>query len=286
MDKEILKTIAFFDLFDYPLTRYELWQYLNVKCNLDDIPFDNKNGFYFLPGRENIIAERMKRYNYSNEKIKIAKKIINIFKLIPYIKMIAVSNVIGAHNLREGSDIDLFIITSSKRIWLTRFFCAGLAKILNLRPTPKNKKNKICLSFYISEDHLNISDLKLNNDDLYFNYWLVGLVPIINKDNIYEKFIEANGWIDKFLPNITRFHFASPPNPLSCGVPPERGGVLGFFELLAKKIQLLILPKELKNLMNKGNNVVISDEVLKLYLVDRRQEFINKYKNKIHEIIK
>ena len=42
----------------------------------------------------------------------------------------------------------------------------------------------------------------------------------------------------------------------------------------------------LKLAMNNSTGVVINDEVLKLYLTDNRQEYAEKYGNKIREIFK
>ena len=52
-------------------------------------------------------------------------------------------------------------------------------------------------------------------------------------------------------------------------------------EVLAKKIQLKILPANLRALMNKDTRVIINDQILKLYLVDRRAEFSAKYQEKL-----
>jgi len=273
LEEAIIRVVAFFDLFNYPLTLYELKNYLDIDVGLKELEdfliginlIEERDGFYFLSGREEIIAIRQSRYNYTNRKIKIAKRFTRFFRLLPFIKMIAISNSIGAHNLREGSDIDFFIITSPKRIWLSRLFCAGLAKMLHSRPTVNNKKDKICLSFYVTENHLNLSDLKLPSQDPYFDYWIKSLILLYNRDKMYEKFLEAN-----------------------CNNIDNKNGSSGksILENLAKKLQLRIMSSELKKEMNCSDGVVVDNDILKLYLHDRRREFLEKYNNKIHEIIK
>ncbi|MBI4779505.1 hypothetical protein HY797_03590, partial [Candidatus Falkowbacteria bacterium] len=139
----IIKVIAFFDMFDYALTDVEIWRMLDIKCELSEVMAElekdsgrtaNKHGFYFLAGQEKNIEERLSRYSFTDRKFKRAVLVSKIFRFIPWIKMIAIGNLLGAHNLKDSSDIDFFIIAEDKRIWLTRFFCAGIAKFLGIRP--------------------------------------------------------------------------------------------------------------------------------------------------------
>jgi len=260
----IISVIAFFDLFDYPLTAYEIlervkpvaelekiWEILDqeTEVTLGDYGRDNvvspliiqqKNGFYFLSGHEELVTIRQKRYNYSYRKIKIAKQFTCLFSLCPFVRVVTLANSIGSYNLRDGSDIDFFIITSPRRIWLSRLYCTGLAKILNSRPNAKTKKDKICLSFYLSQEHLRH-----------------GLVLLYNKDKVYEKFLQINRGLD----NLVLIYPAVKKSPGD------------YWEKQAKKIQFKIMPPILKAAMNKSDGVVINDQVLKLYQRDRRREY-------------
>jgi len=300
--KAISRLIAFFDLFEYPLTPLEVWHYLDRRIPLTEIMtvLDNlysasptgkpivseKNGFYFLAGREEIVITRQKRHNYSQRKVKIAQKFSRLFSFLPTVRMVAVANSLGQYNLRDESDIDFFIITTPHRLWLSRFFCAGLAKILNRRPTRRTKRDKICLSFYISTEHLNISDLALGGNksqsvqffqDPYFYCWQRGLILLYNKKRTYESFLVTNQLID--VPNGGSLLTSSEDTQLN---------FLGnWLEKMTKKIQQLIMPMELKGALNNNfsSGVVINSQVLKLYQHDRRQEFLEKYEQKIQKII-
>ncbi len=310
----IIKVIAFFDLFDYPLTRQEIWKYAKIRQNtpiiinniLDRGELNNiveqKNGFYFLSGRENIIKTRMARYNYTDKKIKRALRVAKLFKFIPWIKMIAVSNIIGSHNLKKKSDIDFFIITEPGRIWITRFFCAGLMELLGLRPKEGDEQDKICLSFFVSEEAMDLQGLMLDSSkdtrcpighrvsceqDIYFIYWLAGLVSIYNKDNIYEKFIKVNSWLKEYLPNWQTLQLANQRNSgkgFSDFYYDLVDLLFGGLEKNVKKFQLKKLPKNLKDLINKDTRVVINDQVLKLHVKDRREEYRKKWGERLVEI--
>lgn len=275
--KEIIKILVFFDLFDYPLTSLEIINNLSASASLMEIEralnsrsdiISQAQGFYFLLGRETIVGERQQRHNYSLEKIKIARRFGRIFSFFPFVKLVAVCNSIGSFNLRSGSDIDFFIITSKKRIWLSRAFCTGLAKLLNIRPTEENKKNKICLSFYVSYEHLNLDSLRLSEQDPYFDYWIKNLFLLYNKNKTYEKFIRAN----QSKPNIQE------------QTSDKKNYFLDSLEKIFKKYQLKIMPAELLAGRNSSDGVVINDQVLKFYLRDRRREFLEKYECRLNQI--
>jgi len=279
LDKAIIKMITFFDLFAYPLTAYEIYSYLDKRSPLFKILhilpelklIEQKNGFYFLTGREEIITTRQTRHNYSVRKLKIARRFSRLFSLLPFVKVVALANSLGQHNLRDGSDIDFFIITAPRRIWLSRLYCTGLAKLLHRRPTAKTKKDKLCLSFYLAEDHLNLADLKLAGGDPYFEYWQRSLVLLYNKKRTYEDFLAANQSVP--FPPTTTAKINSPRK--FCG---------NFLEEISRRLQLTIMAPELKGKINQNSGVVINDSVLKLYLIDRRQEFLIKYEKKLQQL--
>jgi hypothetical protein len=279
--KAILGPIVFFDLFEYPLTAFEIWNYLEKNIALEKIYFileqlvassnliNEKNGFYFLVGREEIVTIRQKRYNYSCTKIKIAKKFSYLFSLMPFVKVVAVANFIGDHNLKEEGDIDFFIITASRRIWLSRLFCTGLAKLLNRRPTAQKKKDRICLSFYVSEDHLNIFDLASFDQTIYLYYYLRGLMPIYNQNNIYSRFLIVNHVLSGNVVTDYSRHWL----------------MIDWLEILAKNFQLKIMPLNLRQAINNSEGVYVSDSVLKFHLNDKRRYFTEKFNYNFNAIL-
>lgn len=307
LQKAIVRTVAYFDMFDYPMTDFEIWKFLLTPNNVNerqitlsevtqvlrcptpnrvsDTFLETKNGFYFLKGREEIIRIRLERYNFTDRKMKRALKIAKIYGLFPWIKLIAVSNIIGAHNLKDESDIDFFIITANGKIWLTRFFCAGLAKVLGLRPSEGNSRDKICLNFYASEEAMNLKELMLNNgDDIYFIYWLANLITIYEKGDMYKKFIQANGWLKNYLPNWQTV-LASDRRTVKSGENKVYEAIInlifGRLEKILKNIQLKLMPKEIKELANKDSRVVINNNILKLHVKDRRQEYRKKWEDTV-----
>ncbi|MFA6394007.1 MAG: hypothetical protein WCW25_04005 [Patescibacteria group bacterium] len=314
----IIKTVAFFDLFDYPLTLFEVHRYLylpQVDCglagsstvnkitnyelritNIDSLLeellreniFGRKNGFYFLEGRESIIAERLRRFNRSGRKISRAKKIIRLFSALPWIKMIALGNVMGSRNFKKESDIDFIIVTSKNRIWITRFFCAGLMAMLGLRPTKGKTKDRICLSFFISEDRLGLEFLS-GQEDICFYYWLAGFTPLYERGDIFRKLCEANGWLKEILPNCEPVSPAGEVRVERSILAAMTGEVIeplaGWLEPLIMNFQLKIFPPAIREKLNQGTDVFVDKGIIKLHVNDRRKMYRAEWKKRTRQVL-
>ncbi len=297
---EILKTLAFYDIFEYPLTPLEIHKNLgtaadfaDVAAALNELKIENKiimeSGYFFLAGREDLAAERKARFLISFKKLERAKKIARLFAWFPFIKFIGACNSLGYFNAAEGSDIDFFIITRRGRIWITRFLTTIPLIIFNLRPKAGNMRDKFCLSFYVADNALDISSVALREGDPYFYHWFCWILPLYD-DGIWQKFIGANGWVKNYFPNFVpqNNYFALVPRSLG-EVGPRPRFIKKIFEklfFLPEKFfrwgQTLAMPRELKEAVFRGDNsVVINDEMLKFHLLDRREEYKNNYELRI-----
>lgn len=200
----ILRTLAYADIFAYPLKEQEIQKFL-ISGSPQKIPdllwgVAQKNGFYFLAGREKIVAIRGKRKRWSREKMKIVRRVAGWLKLVPTIKMVAVTGALAMNNADRNDDIDLLIVTAKDRLWLTRLLTVFLTEIVarRRRPRDKNIRDKICLNMFLDEDYLAVPK---NERDLFTAHEICQLKPLWDKDHCYRKFIEANLWSKKFLAN-------------------------------------------------------------------------------------
>lgn len=212
MESAIIITLCYHDLFDYPLTLKETHHFLiNKKTSFSKIqliikkmPQINSAGnFYFLTGRKEIIKTRQRRKKISQRKLIIARQISRYLRLIPSIKLIVVTGAVAIDNARKDDDIDLFIITSAERLWLTRILVVSLIELLGKRRHPQdlNPVDKICLNIFLDENHLALPKSKHN---LFSAHEIVQMKVIYQKDNLYQKFLKSNQWLKKFLPNWKR----------------------------------------------------------------------------------
>lgn len=306
LETAVIKTIAFFDLFDRPLSAEELWRYCGARCGLDELretvsnglaeaksssfraETGTLNGFYFLKGRDEIVILKNKQDELAKRKNKIALRAAKILRFVSGIKMIAICNNFSYH---KDSDVDLFIIIKRGRLWLARFLVTVVLHIFKLRRHGENHiSDRICLSFYSSEEKMNIAEIALKPSDPYLCYWLAILRPIYGYD-CYEIFFNANGWLKAILPN------AAPRRKEECEfIKDSRASLLmkkingvwfnrrcgDFLEKMAKKIQLKKMSNNINSVANKNDTrVIISDTMLKFHEQDRREEYLDRWRDNL-----
>jgi len=214
MQKCILKTLAYADLFNYPLNSEELYRFFISDHALSPSVFNNAlsriytndkridtNGkYFFLKGRREVVDIRKERERWSKEKIRIVHETAEKLKTIPTIKLIGVTGALAMENCDEDDDIDLLIVTARNSLWLTRFLIIALCPILGIKrrkPNDKNVKDKICFNLFLDEDNL-----KIEPESLFLAHEICQVRLLFNKDNIHERFLWENRWVRKFLPNV------------------------------------------------------------------------------------
>lgn len=205
-EKEI-SSLIYHDIFDYPLAPLELIKWTAGKeiefKNLENTKISTKNGFLFLNGKEGSTLKRLMRKRISKRKLEKAKKAARVLSFLPTIKMVAVTGALAMNNANEDSDIDFLMITKKGSLWTTRLFAMGLLKIFRI---PRRKygdkitKDKLCLNIWLDE-----SDLAWgrNSRNIFTSHEISQIIPLVNKDQAYERFLSKNIWIADFWPNAT-----------------------------------------------------------------------------------
>jgi len=324
--QSILNTLAYFDLADYPLTKEELFSFLwqppivnyndflkflsavdltsilPLKKEEVDPPLfkeglgevNTKFGYYFLLGREKIVEERRHKFLISEEKLKIARRAAKIIRSVPFLRAVFVCNTAGSGQAGEDSDIDFFIVTEKNRIWITRLFVTFLLELFRLRRVGKRIKNKICLSFYVTTENLDLAKLRVADDDIHFAYWLNQMLPIFDPDNYYLKFLQANSWTKVYLPNLGTKHVVDVQKIGESRLSKlwkkawEKMWEGSYGDLInnqAKQIQLSKMRHSGKPIdRGEDKGVVINDGVLKFHEKDTRVAYRNDWKQKIQHV--
>ncbi|HCN82253.1 MAG TPA: hypothetical protein DIT07_01345 [Sphingobacteriaceae bacterium] len=202
INDSILETLAYFDVFNYPLTKGEIFLFLHKKYDhftlesgLQNLVLNKKiyrfNNFYTLINDPTLIKRREKGNDKAAHMLKIAKKISHILIKFPYVRGIAVSGSLSKNFADEKSDIDLFIITATDRLWIARTIMHLFKKLTFL----VNKQHFFCMNYYIDEQQLEIVE-----KNIYTATEVVTLIPM-EGDTVFENFFAANNWTRNYLPN-------------------------------------------------------------------------------------
>jgi len=198
LERAILETLAYSDIFDYPLRLDELHRYLLLQTEMGFLPqtiellndqVGEKDGYYFLAGRESIIEIRKHREAHSQKLFQLAWKYGRIIGMLPFIRMVALTGSLAVMNSSNDADFDYMLVAASGRVWVARAFSLLFNRITRLFGYT------LCPNLVISENALIWSQ-----HDLYSARELCQMIPVSGLD-VYHKLMQANGWVRDFLPN-------------------------------------------------------------------------------------
>jgi hypothetical protein len=210
------------------------------------------------------------------ELLKKAKKYLKLISFLPYLRMAGVCNNVAFNIADENSDIDLFIVTDRNRLFLCRSLLTGLFQILGLRRYGTKIKGRFCLSFFITEDNLDLSAIALKPKDIYLAHWIKSLIPIIDQ-NIYTKFMKEN---QNFLKDYFKNEIKNTHECVEQGIISKKikNGLeiifnTSFGDFIENKLKKWQLKRAniKKEKLDDNSGIVISEKMLKFHNVDRRK---------------
>ncbi|MCL5795344.1 MAG: nucleotidyltransferase domain-containing protein [Patescibacteria group bacterium] len=117
-------------------------------------------------------------------------------QMVPFIRLVAVTGSMSYGTIKPSSDIDMFIIAKAGRIWTCRAFCRSLLKFIGQLRTGEainERAGKICPNRFVTNAYLVI-----NPQNSYHAQDYTQMVPMFDVGGLYQKFIIANKWMEKF----------------------------------------------------------------------------------------
>jgi len=206
----IKNTLSYRSIFKYSLSLFQLRTMMISKEEISDDVFINElDGLVKRGG----VKSRSKRYyarGYrpvdwnvraasSKKLIENSRPALKALNTIPWIKLLCITGSVAAYNADKNADIDVFIVCTKNRLWLTRFFTVVMLKVLGKYRSDTEPAGRICPNIYVDEKSIIWPKNKRN---LYVAQEIIMMHPIINKDNTYFKFIESNDWIFEYFRNF------------------------------------------------------------------------------------
>lgn len=113
--------------------------------------------------------------------------------------MVGISGSVAAENAKKNEDIDLLVITKAEEMWWWRLYVRLYLwknKIPHRHFHQKEKANEFCFNLWMDSNNLEIPKGKRNLKNASD---LVMMKVIYDNDNIYQKFLRKNTWVEKYL---------------------------------------------------------------------------------------
>jgi len=201
LQHDILCKLAYFDIFSYPLTKEEIFSYINISCDdfekekaLSELLTDKEvfplDEFYSLSHDTELAARRRKGNQVARKQLRIAKRVARLLSWFPYVRGIAVSGSLSKNYADENSDIDFFIITARNRLWIARTLMHFFKKITFLF----GRQHWFCMNYYVDEEALEIRE-----KNIFTAIEIVTVLPL-SGITIFDQFLSSNTWVKKYFP--------------------------------------------------------------------------------------
>lgn len=305
----ILATLAYYDIFDFPLTLLELHKYLINpsriarllregigEIRLADIQnelsylaengrIQAKNGFYFLPSGKDLFSTRIPREKIFAQKWSKLVKLGKYFMFVPYVRGIWISGSMATANTTADSDFDVMVVARAGRLYTARMLLSLVASVLRSRRKRYEElaPDKFCFNHYIADNALEIGYRSLYTAQAYIN-----LKPLINQEDLLDKFYSANSWLYKFVMHgptrdvLTRgLKLSRLTNIIAMAGERVLSGSLGdTLENIFKKYQQKRI-RENPTTYEAGGRVVFSDSELEFHPRSFETIAIQKYNHRI-----
>jgi len=195
----ILKVLAYFSVFQYPLTKDEIQRFLPPAVKTTSLESElaylvservvfKIDEFYLLLDDVQLVKRRREGNMRAEQLLPKAIKIGKFLSKFPYVTGIGVSGSLSKNYAHEKADIDFFIITSANRLWIARTFMHVFKKLTFLT----GQQHYYCMNYYLDEQ-----SLRLRDQNFYTAIEISTLVPVEGKG--LQDFFVANAWVSEWF---------------------------------------------------------------------------------------
>lgn len=186
-----IEVIAYFDIFNHPLTKTEIENLSNKKFDnvaQQDLLFEYKGYYSINKNVKEFVEERLKKEKEAEKYIKKLPFFVSLISKFPFIRGIAISGSLSKGVMYADGDIDYFIITAKDRLWICRSFLVLFKKIFLL-----NSKKYFCVNYFVDENNLKIQD-----QNIFTAVEISFLIPVYN-ELLINQLKEENAWTKDYF---------------------------------------------------------------------------------------
>jgi hypothetical protein len=199
IENSIFKILAYFSIFDFPLSVNEIRRFLPPGSNddcLDEIlsrlvgegSIFRLDSFYSIQDNIDLVKRKQLGYFRAGNLLPKAMKIGRFLCGFPYVRGIGISGGLSKMYAHENADFDFFIITKANRLWIARTFMHLYKKLTFLT----GKQHYYCMNYFLDE-----KALKLKDQNIYTAVETITLIPVCGEG--VQDFFAANGWVSEWF---------------------------------------------------------------------------------------
>lgn len=204
LERAILRTVVYGDLFDFPMTPHEIHRYLiaeqpssweQVHGTLAESEYlagrlSRMNGYVALTGREALFDVREDREVHTRKLWEAARTYGRWLARMPFVRMVTLTGALAVRNPSGyDDDLDYLIVAAEGRVWLARAFAILVVRLGRLFGV------EVCPNYVVTE-----TALRQNRRGLYVAHEVLQAVPLYGY-HLHEQLLAENGWVFGFLPN-------------------------------------------------------------------------------------
>lgn len=201
----VTNTIAYFDIFRYPLKIDEVVTFMGiggftrdeVETALQELTMRGLvfrlDDFYSLHADYENVSRRLKGNIEAVRHMPSAKRWARFISYFPFVRGVLISGSLSKGYMDEKSDLDFFIITAPGRLWITRMLLVVFKRIFLF-----DSHKKFCVNYFLDADLPIITE-----ENIFTATELATLIPLYGADE-YNKLMRSNLWLSEYLPNCGR----------------------------------------------------------------------------------
>jgi hypothetical protein len=201
-EQSIIKALAYFDIFNYPISQQEIISFLDQPAGANDVAMvlqqlvaDKKvyrlGNFYSLQYDHALCSRRLSGNLKAERLLTIAYKVGGFLYQFPFVRGIGISGSLSKNFADQETDIDFFIITRANRLWIARTLMHLFKKLTFIT----GHQHWYCMNYYIDEEAMRIEE-----QNIFTATELVTLLPVCGNGTI-DRFYDENNWAADYFPN-------------------------------------------------------------------------------------
>jgi hypothetical protein len=200
LEKAILRTVIYSDMFSFPLKAEEIHRFLigrsatledvqETLCSSEDLTssLDCIGGYYLLRAGSASLRGRLIKEHQASLRWRNLKRRLWLFHCAPFIRMVAITGSLAANSTDADADVDMLLVCRSGRVYTSLMLFRVLRRLRLFRG--------YCANYVLDE-----SSLALDDRDIFTARELVQSIPVYGRET-YRRLLRANRWATDYFPS-------------------------------------------------------------------------------------